>query len=179
MEECAVTKTEPVTELDTRYSDPNALATGWDGALPAWETAELYWLSTVRPDGRPHVTPLIAVWLDGATYFCTGPAERKAKNLDGNPHVVLTTGTNSLNDGLDLVVEGDATRVVDNTLLRRVADAYVEKYGSTWQFEVGDGVFLGPGGDSGAADVYQVRPSTAFGFAKGGYSQTRWRFADH
>ena len=23
----------------------------------------MYWLSTVRPDGRPHVTPLVAVWL--------------------------------------------------------------------------------------------------------------------
>ena len=45
----------------------------------------MYWLSTVRPDGRPHVTPLMSVWLEGALYFCTGPDERKAKNLVRNP----------------------------------------------------------------------------------------------
>jgi hypothetical protein len=36
---------------------------------------------TVRPDGRPQVTPVVAVWLDGAVHFTTGPTERKAHNL--------------------------------------------------------------------------------------------------
>ena len=49
----------------------------------------MYWLSTVRPDGRPHVTPLLGIWLDGALYFCTGPDERKAKNLARNPRCIL------------------------------------------------------------------------------------------
>jgi hypothetical protein len=40
-----------------------------------------FWLSTARPDGRPHVTPFIAVWLDEALWFCTGADELKAKNL--------------------------------------------------------------------------------------------------
>jgi len=128
----------------------------------------------VRPDGRPHVTPLISVWLNGASYFCTGADERKAKNLDGNPHVVLTTGRNTLNDGLDVVVEGDAVRVSDTGLLQRIADSYVQKYGQGWQFEVGDGVFVS---DGGAATVYEVRPNMAFGFAKGDFAQTRYRFA--
>lgn len=35
----------------------------------------------MRADGRPHVTPLVAVWLDGAPHFSTGPAEQKAVNL--------------------------------------------------------------------------------------------------
>ena len=73
----------------------------------------MFWVTTVRPDGRPHVTPLIAVWLDGALYFCTGPTERKAKNLLRNQNCILTTGCNKRNEGLDIVIEGQAVRVTD------------------------------------------------------------------
>ena len=70
----------------------------------------MYWLSTVRPDGHPHLRPLIAAWLDEALYFSTGADERKYKNLAGNPRVLLTTGCN-LRKGMDVVVEGEAVRV--------------------------------------------------------------------
>ncbi len=166
--------TQPVTTLDDRYSSPDAVPTDWSDALGRLENAELAWLSTVRPDGRPHVTPLLFVWLDATLYFCTGPAERKARNLSRNPHVVLTTGTNSFEPGLDLVIEGDAERVTDDALLRPVAAAYLAKYGSDWHFEVGDGGFVHPG--HGRAVVYAVAPGTAFGFGKDPFSQTRWRF---
>jgi nitroimidazol reductase NimA-like FMN-containing flavoprotein (pyridoxamine 5'-phosphate oxidase superfamily) len=66
---------DPVAGLDARFSSDGATATPWSQARDGLEAAEVYWLSTVRPDGRPHVTPLIAVWLDGALYFCTGPTE--------------------------------------------------------------------------------------------------------
>jgi hypothetical protein len=46
---------EPVTKIDLRFSDPNAVATGWDETRRVLETAELFWISTVRADGRPHV----------------------------------------------------------------------------------------------------------------------------
>jgi predicted pyridoxine 5'-phosphate oxidase superfamily flavin-nucleotide-binding protein len=49
----------PVTTLDQRYSAPGAVATGWDETRRVLETAELFWISTVRADGRPHVTPLV------------------------------------------------------------------------------------------------------------------------
>src|SRR6202453_5171462 len=100
--------TNPVTALDSRYSDPNAVAIGWDETRTALESAELFWISTVRADGRPHVTPLVAVWADSVLYFCTGGAEQKAVNLNANPHVVLTTGCNGWEAGLDVMVEGDA-----------------------------------------------------------------------
>src|SRR5215470_16644346 len=48
------------------------------------------WLATVRPDGRPHVMPLGVLWLDGAFYFNAGAATRKAKNLDHDPHCIIT-----------------------------------------------------------------------------------------
>ena len=73
--------TEPVTELDPRFSDPDASATSWADVRQVIDEAELFWISTVRPDGRPHVTPLPAVWCDGALYFCTGAGEQKGVNL--------------------------------------------------------------------------------------------------
>ena len=171
-----MTQREPTAELHPDYSSPEATATSWAEATKHLEQAEIFWLSTVRPDGRPHVTPLLALWLDGALYFSTGANERKAKNIAHNTHCVLTTGRNNLNEeGLDLVVEGDAVRVTDEPLLRRVADRYEAKYGPDWHYDVRDGMIVGL--RDNIALVFAVAPVTAFGFAKGStFSQTRWRF---
>jgi general stress protein 26 len=164
---------EPVTELEPHFSSDDATAAAWAEARERLEKAEVYWISTVRPDGRPHVTPLVAVWLDGALYFASGPDERKSKNLAHNPLCVITTGCNVL-EGIDLVVEGDATVVSDETTLRRVADRYASKYDAPFHFTVSDGTFYGEGG---AAVVYRLTPVKAFGFGKGElFSQTRWSF---
>ncbi len=173
---------EPVAELDARFSSEAASPTSWEEGRERLETAEVYWISTVRPDGRPHVTPLLSVWLDGALYFCTGSDERKAKNLVRNPRCTLTTGCNALGEGFDVVVEGDAARMTDDEGLRRVADAYLSKYGDDWRFAVRDGAFYhDPGSlreeDPGAAWVSEVSPKKVFGFGKGEtFSQTCWRF---
>ncbi|XVV04834.1 pyridoxamine 5'-phosphate oxidase family protein [Actinosynnema sp. CA-248983] len=163
----------PQTDVDLRYGDPEAPATPWPTAEKLLSSAELYWLTTVRPDGRPHVTPLIAVWYSGALHFCTGSDERKARNVAANPQVVLTTGTNALHGGLDVVVEGVAVRVADPATLRALAKEWATKYGPDWHFEVAEGGFDNP---HGVALVFRVEPTTAFGFAKSPYSQTRWRF---
>jgi len=166
---------EPTAELDARFSSDDATPTPWAEASEHLEKSEVYWLSTVRPDGRPHVTPLIAVWMDGALYFCTGADERKARNLAASARCVITTGCNTMDEGLDLVLEGDAVRVTDEELLQRVADAYVVKYGSDWRFTVRNGAFVADVGN--VALVFDVEPTTAFGFGKGKtFSQTRWRF---
>jgi hypothetical protein len=168
-----MTVKEPVADLHRGFSSPDATATPWTQARTQLEQAEIFWLSTVRPDGRPHVTPLISVWVGGALYFSTGPTERKARNLESNPHCVLTTGCDTIGEGLDLVVEGDAVRLTDEPTLRRVADAYAAKYGEPFVYTVRDGAFHGEGGQ---ALVFEVRPVKAFGFGKGDtFSQTRWR----
>ncbi|MBK1786720.1 pyridoxamine 5'-phosphate oxidase family protein [Prauserella cavernicola] len=168
-----MTVTEPATHFDSRYSDPEATATEWPSARRALTEAPLYWLSTVRPGGRPHTTPLIGVWHEGALYFCTGAGERKNLNLEANPWCALITGRNDLAGGTDLVVEGRAERERDEDVLRRVAAAYLSKYGEDWRFSVRDNAFVhGPG----VALVYAVSPTTVFGFAKGPYGQTRWSF---
>lgn len=55
---------QPAAAFDDRFSDPESTPTSWADVVRALESAELYWLTTVRGDGRPHVTPLIGVWLD-------------------------------------------------------------------------------------------------------------------
>lgn len=165
--------TMPVTEIDSQFSDPDAVATEWDATRELLEAAELFWICTVRADGRPHVTPLVAVWLDGALHICTGAAEQKAVNLRGNQHVIVMTGCNSWDEGVDIVVEGDAVPVADDHLLRRLADAWTAKWDGRWQFEVRDGTFHQ---GRGAALVFSVTPTKILAFGKGSFSHTRHTF---
>jgi general stress protein 26 len=168
-------KSDPTAEIDSRFSDPGAGPTPWSDAKRVLEHAELYWLTTVRVDGRPHVTPLIGISEDGVVHFCTGLREQKARNLEQRGQVALTTGNNTWARGLDVVVEGTAVRVVDRDALQRLADAYEAKYGSAWHFDVGDGVF-GTGED--AAAVFRIEPAKVLAFAKEPHAQTRYRFSD-
>ncbi|WP_407563669.1 pyridoxamine 5'-phosphate oxidase family protein [Streptomyces sp. 184] len=170
---------EPEPTLDAAFSDPDATATPWPDARRELETAGVFWLTSVRPEGRPHVTPLIGVWLDGAVYFTTGAEERKARNLALNPHCTVVTGANALDAGLDVVVEGDAAPVSDRAALGRVADAYIVKYGRTVTSPEGTFHGLPETVRSGEGPlVFEVVPRVAFAFAKGKpFGQTRYRFA--
>jgi nitroimidazol reductase NimA-like FMN-containing flavoprotein (pyridoxamine 5'-phosphate oxidase superfamily) len=117
------------------------------------------------------------VWHDDAMYFCTGPEERKAKNLQQNPQCILTTGQNGL-DGLDVVVEGRAVEVGDAAELEQVANACESKYGAHFTAPEGAWFGLSDAIRAGKALVYRVAPTTILGFGKGEqFSQTRWRFA--
>ena len=162
----------PTPELHAGFSAPGATPTPWADVLGVLESAELFWISTVRADGRPHVTPLPAVWHDGALYFCTGPGEQKARNLRGNDSCVLTSGNNRWKSGLDVVVEGRAAQVTDQALLVTLAALWESKYDGDWKYEVRDGAFDHEGG---VAHVFEVRPSKVLAFAKGEFAQTRFR----
>jgi len=142
------------TTLDQRFSHPDAKAAAWAETARVLEDAQLSWICTVRADGRPHLTPLVAVWLDDTLYFSTGEGEQKAVNLRGNPHVLLLTGCSRWDEGLDVVAEGDDGQ---------------------WQFGVRDGRFEHQGG--GQSLVFAVRPAKILAFAKGQFGQTRHRLA--
>jgi len=169
-----MTTSAPIADIDSRFSDPSAGPTPWGDAADTLERAELYWITTVRADGRPHVTPLIGVFADDAMHFCTGLEEQKARNLEHHEHVALTTGNNSWAAGLDVVVEGTAVRVSDSDALQRLADAYEAKYGSDWHFDVGGDGFAQ--GDHSAA-VFRIEPSKVLAFAKQPHAQTTYRFS--
>jgi hypothetical protein len=171
--------TDPTPELDPEFSSPGAQPRDWSEARARLDEAEIYWLSTVRPDGRPHVTPVAAVWIDEALVFGTGPTERKAHNLAANPKCVLTTGTNRLGEGFDIVVEGEAIRLTDPNVLRPIAASFHTKYSGMFEYDIhDDGTASNRGG--GEVLLFRVAPVKAFGFARGGdeFSQTRWRFAE-
>jgi len=77
-------KIEPMTMLSA-FSRPNPTPTDWSAGRDQLASAELCWIWTVRLNGRPHVTPLLGVWLDWVIYFCTETDERKSKNLAEYP----------------------------------------------------------------------------------------------
>jgi general stress protein 26 len=167
-------------KLDARFSQAKT-PVAWAQVTAALACAELYWLTTVRKDGRPHTTPLVGAWLDGqegqAFVFCTGPEEQKAQNLGHSTAVTVTTGTNTWNDGLDVVIEGDAERVTGLDTLTRLADVICEKYRGEWDFAPHDDGFghSDEGGDNHIAHVFRVPPAKVLAFAKSPHGQTRFR----
>jgi general stress protein 26 len=164
---------EPTAELHEEFSSPGAKARPWAEVVDVLSSSEMFWLSTVRRDGRPHVTPLPAIWLDGALHFCTGTAEQKTRNLEANPRCIITTGTNQFRSGLDVVVEGPAVPVTDTAQLERLAAIWKSKL--DWDFDVADGAFRDAEGRR--APVFGVTPTKVLSFGKGEpYSQTRYRF---
>jgi nitroimidazol reductase NimA-like FMN-containing flavoprotein (pyridoxamine 5'-phosphate oxidase superfamily) len=166
---------EVTTELDQRFSDRDAEPVSWAETQRLLGEAQLFWISTVRRDGRPHVTPLVAVWDQEALHFCTGPEEQKALNLETNSKVALTTGCNGWQGGIDVVVEGEAERLTDTARLSELARAWEQKWDGSWKFEPFETGFRHAGGED-IAHVFAVRPAKVLAFGKGRFSHTRHRF---
>jgi general stress protein 26 len=168
-----MSQTEPIAELHPGFSQPEAAAPEWAEAADVLAKTEMFWLSTTRGDGRPHVTPLPAIWDDGTLYFCAGDGEQKSKNLAANPACVLTAGKNEFRAGLDVVLEGMAVRVTERSRLERLAALWLAQL--DWPYTVGDGVFNDGRGHIGL--VFAVRPVKVLAFGKNPYSQTRYSFS--
>ena len=132
----------------------------WSHAVERLERAQNYWLATARPDGRPHVTPVWGVWIDGALYFDGIPTARWARNLAANPAVAV-----HLESGNDVViVEGAAEDVVtDADVGGRIIEAWAAKYGRLLPEPATDGIF-------------RLRPRTARAWSRFPDDATRWQF---
>jgi hypothetical protein len=133
-----------------------------------------WFLGTMRPDGRPHAAGVGAVWHDGEVYFTSGPGTRKSQNLDDNP-----AGTFSIRlTGMDLVFEGESTRVTDRSTLETIAKIFNR---GGWPATVeGDALtapFSAPSAGPPPWYVYRFRYHTVFGVAgEEPHGATRWRF---
>lgn len=133
-----------------------------------------YFLGTVRPDGRPHSAGIGALWVDGDFYFPSSPDARKSRNLEAGPACTVSARLT----GLDLVLEGEATRVTDGPTLERIASAYRE---SGWQPVVEGDAFTAeysaPSAGPPPWHLYRFTFHTAFGVANAEpHGATRWRF---
>jgi len=165
---------EPIAEkLPANAYHP--FATPWAEARRRLEEGQWFWLATEHPGGRPHVRPVLALWLDDAMFFVSGEASRKARNLVHNASCSMTLAVNDAH----LVVEGNAAKVQDDATLQRVADAYASKY--EWHVQVEGSALNAEYGAPTAGpppyEVYELRPSRVFGFGTGEtWSPTRWRF---
>lgn len=89
-------------------------------------TEPIVWLSTVRPDGRPHLVPVWFLWDGRSILFFSQPRAQKVRNLRHSRQVLLAL--NADDEGEDVVIlEGEATLLpagtVDSTL-----PPFVEKY---------------------------------------------------
>lgn len=161
------------TNLDIYGSEPIP----WSRALDQLQddsVSKTYWLATVRPDGRPHVAAVGALWLDGTFYFTSGAGTRKSRNLAENPYCVVSVTL----PNLDLVVEGRVIQVTDAVTLQRIAERYAAQ---GWPASVGDGAITAPYSAPSAGPppwrLYAVTPIAAVGVATAEpYGATRWRF---
>ena len=150
----------------------------WSRALEALGSAEQQHqtpvLATTRPDGRPHLAPLGAVWDTDRVYFVSGAVTRKSRNLAENPACSIAMSLT----GIDLVIEGTAVRVTDDATLHRLAKRYSDQ---GWPARVENGAFTydysAPSAGPPPWDLYMVEPVTVYGVLTtepGG--ATRWRF---
>ncbi|HEX2283822.1 MAG TPA: pyridoxamine 5'-phosphate oxidase family protein [Mycobacterium sp.] len=119
------------------------------------------WLTTINPDGAPHVTPVGIVQVDGVWYFNSGPGTRKSRNIAADPRCVVSVATHPF----DLVIEGSAERVTDADELRSVAEAFNAQ---GWPARVeGDAVtaeYSAPSAGPPPWYVYRLAPTTVYAF---------------
>jgi hypothetical protein len=112
--------------------------------------------------------------VDDRFWFVSGPSTRKSRNLADNPACAICVAL----PGLDIVVEGTATRVTDPSTLERLAAVYRE---SGWEPTVeGDGFtapYNAPSAGPPPWHLYELIADTAFGVADAEpYGASRWRF---
>jgi pyridoxamine 5'-phosphate oxidase-like protein len=117
------------------------------------------WLTTINPDGSPHVMAVGVVQYGGSWYFTSGEATRKSRNLSRDPRCVVSVAA----EPFDLVIEGAAERISDAGELSSVAEVYAR---SGWPAEVaGDALtaeYSAPSAGPAPWYVYRVNPSTVF-----------------
>lgn len=141
------------------YGFPDEGKLPWSYVEERLKAVRNYWLATTRPDGRPHVTPVWGVWVDGAIYFDGPPTSHWSRNLHANPAIAM-----HLESGEEVViVEGIAEDLTtDADTGARIVEAWAEKYGSLMPDPAGDGIL-------------RLRPRVARGWSTSALADgTRW-----
>jgi Pyridoxamine 5'-phosphate oxidase len=117
------------------------------------------WLTTINPDGSPHVMPVGIAKVGATWYFTSGPRTRKSRNLARDARCVVSVATGPF----DLTIEATASQVTDDAELETVAAAYREQ---GWPAVV-DGKALtaeysAPSAGPAPWHAYRVVPATVY-----------------
>jgi hypothetical protein len=148
----------------------------WSRVLEQLERTDYkatHWLATTRPDGRPHVAGVGAIWVEGKFYFTSWAGTQKSKNLARNTSCTIAVAM----PNVDLVMEGTATKVRDAEILERLAKRYAAQ---GWPAEARDGAitapFSAPSAGPGPWDLYEFTPVKAIAVAtEEPHGAMRWR----
>ena len=126
------------------------------------EVPQTSWLATVRPDGRPHLVPVLSFWIDGGFHVLAGEGTRKGRNLAADGHCVVAMTSTTL-PSIDIVAEGEAEILDDPDEVRRIAEVLG---GNNWPLEARGTDLYGPHAPTAGPPpyrIYRIAPSKLFG----------------
>ena len=90
----------------------------------------IIWLSSVRPDGRPHLVPVWFLW-DGATILIfSQPNNQKIRNIRHSPNVALALDSVG---GDDVVIIEGRAELIDDPDVNTTLEVYAKKYAGLLQ----------------------------------------------
>lgn len=157
-------------------SDSESMETlDWSEAERRLNRGGYCWLATIRPDGAPHVMPVLAVWSESVVFVSSKDTTRKSRNLAADGRCVLTTDAGAAH----LIVEGEARRVRDRATLDRASQTFEEVHGwpTTVTGQQLDADYGAPTSGGPPYGVYAMTPTKAFALpSEGTFMPTRWRF---
>ena len=84
------------------------------------------WMSTVRPDGVPHLIPIWFSWDGESILIASKPHARKVANLRANPRVMLALG--EPDDDFDVGLLEGVAEVLDAPAAEALPASHLRKY---------------------------------------------------
>jgi len=90
------------------------------------EREPIVWLSTVRPDGAPHLVPIWFTWDGEALLIFSKPDAQKVRNLRAHPSTMLALGDAEADFDIGLI-EARA-ELLDQPTCDLLPAAHIEKY---------------------------------------------------
>ena len=172
---------DPSAAVIASDADAGTEPLSWQEVRQRFDAERWYWVATAGRDGRPHVRPVLAVWVRDKVYSTTSPGARKGRNLQARPECSIAARA----PAIDIVVEGPTSWVDDRNLLEQIATAYDSKYG--WPVSITDeNMFTAPYGAPTAGPppyrVYEISPRLVYAFGTSdnlGVRSTRFHLPPH
>ena len=156
---------EPAAEkpdIPAEYGNPKKRLK-WSEIEEKLASANVYWIASTRPDGRPHVIPRDGMWFDGGLYYGGSPETVHHRNISKNPHVVAHIG-----DGQEVIIVEGEIEIEKPTEEKatQLSDAMFSKYPQYGRLPTS--MYMG--------GVSVLRPSRVLAWTNFTENATRFRF---